>query len=103
MMTSDSVLNLNEKLSQEVDEASFEMLKPHLERGVVIALKPSNDLVQIGVLFADNKTHLIKGLLDAKELYRPTALDQEKWSQNNSLAFKVLIIAPFVLIQAKNN
>jgi hypothetical protein len=90
---------LLEKLQSELEIASWDLIDPHYKRDVVVFVKLPNDLVQTALLFADNKSHLVKGLMDAGELYKPSAEEVAQWMKDHSQRFKFLIVRPFVLIQ----
>lgn len=90
---------LYQKLSSEVDTTNWEMIHPHFLRDVVYLLKSPNDLIQMGILVAENKAHLIQGFLAAGELYKPTESEVEQFKNDLKINFKVLIIQPFVFIQ----
>lgn len=91
---------LKVKLQSEIEKANWELINPHFQRDVVLYLKPENDLVQVAVLCALNKSHLIKGLMDAGELYKPTSNEVLEWSKDEGYKFNFLIVQPFVLIQS---
>lgn len=90
---------LYQKLLSEIDTTNWEMIHPHFLRDAVYILKSPNDLVQMGVLVAENKAHLIQGFLAAGELYKPSESEVELFKNDLNIQFKVLIIQPFVFIQ----
>lgn len=92
---------IKQKLESEILDCQWELIEPHHLKQTVYYLKSPNDLVQVGVLVASNKAHLIKGLMDAGEIYRPSDEEVKKWSNDKNLFFKFLIIQPFVFIQTK--
>ena len=83
----------------EILQCDSNLLEPHFLRGAIIFVRPPNDLAQIGRLMADNKTHLIKGLLEANELIKPTEELFNEWKNDKDAKFNFIIIQPFVLVQ----
>lgn len=83
----------------EILECDFLLLEPHLLRDAVILVRPPNDLIQVGRLMADNKSHLVKGLMEANEIIKPSKEMIDKWKNDKNIKFNFLIIQPFVLIK----
>ena len=91
---------LKEKLSQEVDEADWNLLKKHHESETVFIVGKDLDLVDVGVAIAMDKSHMVKGWLDSGQLAKPTD-EQVKYYEENEFKkmCKFIIIQPYVLIQ----
>lgn len=93
------LIELSEKFKSELELASWDLIEPHYKRDVVFYLKSPNDLVQVAVHLANNKAHIVKALMDAGELFRPSESQIGLWHKESQKKFKFLIVQPFVLIQ----
>jgi hypothetical protein len=91
--------DLLKKIESEIEVCSFDLLSPHHKREALYFVKTPNDLAQVGMLAADNKAHLIKGLMEAGELYRPKNPEIDLWEKDLTIKFKFIIVSPFVFIQ----
>lgn len=84
----------------EVQEADWELLKPHHDRQSVFVLKAGYDLAQVGDQMAKDDVDAIKDLLNSGDLYRPTDDEIGKWEQDpHKKIAKFLIVSPYVIIQ----
>ena len=93
---------LSEKLKNEVDDASWEMLADHHERGAVFLISQDIDLLEAGVAFAqDDKVSVAGWLKDKKLLKVDNQMAKDYASSSKEKKFQFLIIQPYVLIQHK--
>lgn len=85
---------------KEIQEADWELLKPHHDRQAVFILKPGFDLLAIGNQMAKDDVEAIKTLLNNGDLYRPAESDTKEWEKDLHKKFaKFLIVSPYVIIQ----
>jgi hypothetical protein len=90
-----------EELALTVDEAQWEWLRAHLERGVLIIVSPDLDLVEAGMNVAADDVATIKTWIDAGRLAKPSAEQIAQWDAIRHKKFMMLIISPYILIQEK--
>jgi hypothetical protein len=93
--------DLRQELTQSLDEAAWEWLAPHAERGAVIVVAPNLDIVDVGVAIANNQTTSISHWIDEQLITKPTQQQQTQWAETIELQFTALIVQPYVLIQEK--
>jgi hypothetical protein len=91
---------LKAKLSTEIEEADWNLLKKHHENETVFFVSDDLNLVDVAVAVAKDKANFIKVWLDSGQLARPTD-DQVKYYESIEYKkmCKFLIIQPYVLVQ----
>jgi hypothetical protein len=93
--------DLRTTLTESLDEATWEWLTPHYERGVVIMVDPSLNLVDVGLAIAQDKTQPVQHWLAEQLLSKPSQTQTIAWADQAGLQFVALIVQPYVLIQEK--
>jgi hypothetical protein len=92
-------METREELALNIDEAKWQWLKPHLERGSLVTVTASLDLAETGERIALDDSACIASLIAAGKIGKPTAEEIEEWDGEPEKKFLVLIISPYVLIQ----
>ncbi len=95
------MLPTKEELALSLDEAEWDWLRAHLERGGLIVVAPELDLVEAGLEVAGNNTVAIQGWIATGRLAKPSLEQTAAWDMNKGKRFRSLIVSPFVLIQEK--
>lgn len=90
-----------EELARTVDVASWDILRAHLERGGLIVVSGELDLVDTGLLIANDQTAQVSPLIAAGKLTKPSVEQIQAWDSERSTPFHCLIVSPYVLIQEK--
>jgi hypothetical protein len=90
---------LREQLTEMLDEAHLEWLKPHIQRDVVIVVAPELDLLDVGVAIASDNTTAIQHWISEQLLAKPLADTLSRWNANPTQKFQALIVQPYVLVQ----
>jgi hypothetical protein len=90
-----------EELARSVDEAEWEWLRAHLERGGLIVVARDLDLVETGLKIAANDSAAVRGWIDAGLLTKPSPEQIASWDRDRARKFQVLIVSPYVLIQER--
>ena len=86
----------------EVDKASWAMLRDHHERGAVFLVKDL-DLVDAAVALAQDQAAKVKIWLDGGNLVKVEDEDAENYEKSASEEnFQFIIIQPYVLIKLMN-
>jgi hypothetical protein len=93
--------DIRAELSENVDEAEWDWLIPHVKRDVVIVVSQMVDLIDVGVAIASDKTSDIQVWMDEALLTKPSTKQLGEWNADRSKRFNTLIIQPFVLVQEK--
>lgn len=88
-----------DELSRTIDEAEWQWLKAHLERGGLVVVSPELDLAETGVSIAADDIAVISRLLASSLLAKPTLEQIAAWDGERSKKFLMLIVSPYVLIQ----
>jgi len=91
-----------EELALTVDEAEWDWLRAHLERGGLIVVDKDVDIVDVGMKIAANDTAAINGWITDGKLAKPSAGEIAAWDGTRSKRFLSLIVSPYVLIQEKS-
>lgn len=90
-------VDLKEELRNELlTAATWDALEQHHERGAVLVLI-DNDLVDVGYDFAIDNVPRVEALLQAGQLFRPSADHIEAW-KTSAQTFRALIVQPWVLV-----
>jgi len=95
------MLPTKEELALTVDEAEWDWLRAHLERGGLIVVATDLDLVDTGSKVASNDAAAVDGWIAAGKLAKPSSAQLAAWDKERGKRFSTLIISPFVLIQEK--
>lgn len=91
---------LLERLKQDIDVASWELLGPHVERNAVFVIDPELQLEHVGLAIARDDIESVKHWQNEKMIRGPQQDEIDRWSENptkNSVEF--LIIQPYVLVK----
>ncbi|MBW4417979.1 MAG: DUF2288 domain-containing protein [Myxacorys californica WJT36-NPBG1] len=93
--------DLRDELKETVDEAEWDWLMPHEERGAVIVVAEGLDLVEVGVAIANDNVTSVQHWIGECLLYKPSDEQKAVWNQNQEKRFNALIVQPYVLVQEK--
>lgn len=99
LMSSIPLEELRQKLTAEVDQAPWSALVRHFAFGRVYIVRQPWTLVDAAVAMHRDAKSEIQAALDQKLLEQPTDAEAQEWMET-SARFDMLVISPFVLIQA---
>ena len=88
-----------DELALNIDEARWQWLKPHLERGALITVAAALDLAEAGERIALDDTARVAAWVAAGKIGKPTEEEIAAWDNEPDKQFLTLIISPYVLIQ----
>ena len=92
--------DLKEKLKTEIEQADWDMLRVHHERGALFLVDQKLDLLDVGVAIAEDNISLVKIWLDNKELYQVSVEEVSEFEKNDREKLgDFIIIQPYVLLQ----
>jgi hypothetical protein len=90
---------LREELAKKVDEAEWQWLKPHMERGALIMVATILDLAEAGERIAADDSESVHAWIAAGRIGKPQPEDIARWDAEPGRKFLTLIVSPYVLIQ----
>ena len=93
------IIATGEKLSQEIDVARWEWLKPHFEREALLVISKELELAEVGERLAADDAVMLQRWLASHLIAKPTPEQAAAWENNMLQRFNILIVSPFVLIQ----
>jgi len=88
-----------EELALAIDEAEWQWLRPHLERGTLILVAPGLDLAEAGYRIAEDNTPMVTQWIQSGKLGKPTMAQLEAWNAAPSKLFQMLIVSPYILLK----
>ena len=91
--------DLREQLTEILDEAELEWLKPHIQKDVVIVVMPDLNLLDVGVAIASNDTTAVDQWVNEQLVSKPSSEVLSRWNANPSQKFQALIVQPFILVK----
>ena len=92
-------METREELALNIDEARWQWLKPHLERGALITVAAALDLAEAAEKIAADDTGPVSAWIAAGKIGKPTEEEIAAWDEEPDKKFLTLIISPYVLIQ----
>ena len=92
-----------EKLKNDVAEITWEHLKPHLVHDAIIIVSQELNLIDIGVLVAQDQNEKISSLISDGLITKPNEIQISEWEINPQKSFQAIIIQPYVLVQIAFN
>ena len=91
--------DLREKLQQNLDEAEWEWLIPHVQKDAVILVAEDLDLLDVGEAIASDNILSVQHWIDEQLLAKPTIDQVGEWNLNREKRFNALIVEPYVIIK----
>ena len=89
------------EIAATLDEAQWEWLRGHLERGGIIVVAPGVDIVDAAATIAADDAATVAGWISAGVLGKPSAEDISAWDADPEKRFNMIVVSPYVLIQEK--
>lgn len=90
-----------EELALAIDEASWDLLRAHLERGGLIVAARDLDLVEAAQKIAEDDAATVGAWIREGRLTKPSAEQVAVWDVDRARLFNMLIVSPYVLMQEK--
>ena len=91
--------DLRTQLTDNLDEAEWDWLIPHVQRDAVILVTQYLDLLDVGVAIASDQVSSVQAWIDGQLIGKPSNTQLGNWNSDRTKRFKTLIIQPYVLIQ----
>jgi hypothetical protein len=86
-------------LLKEIEVVEWDALADHYKRGAILVVKEGEDLAKVGMCIADDRVDQIKKWLSAGILSGPDDMQVKLWKTAQEIAFKFIIVQPYVLVQ----
>ncbi|BAY86379.1 hypothetical protein NIES267_58850 [Calothrix parasitica NIES-267] len=93
--------DLRAQLDENLDEAEWEWLIPHVQRDSVIIVATGLDLLDVGEAIASDKASTVQNWIDEALISKPSEVQMGEWNMQREKRFSTLIVQPFVLVQEK--
>ncbi len=90
-----------EELALTIDEAEWDWLRAHLERGGLILVDDRLDLVDAALKVAQDDVGAIEQWITRGMIGKPSGSQIDMWDHDRSKKFSMLVISPYVLIQER--
>jgi hypothetical protein len=91
---------IRKQLQEELDTVDWRALRTQLCRDSVILVAPELDLVEVAWCVAKDRSAEVSGWIAAGELRKPAVEELAAWERELEKPFRMLIVAPYVLVQA---
>lgn len=92
--------DLRQKLKEDIDEAPWSALVRHFAFGRVYVVRAPWNLLDAALALHQDAAAEVKDAIRQKHLEQPTPDEVKDWTARNA-KFDMLVISPFVLIQAR--
>ena len=89
-----------EQFKQDLAEVFWKDLRIHLQHGGIIVVAESLDLIEVATAVAEDHKPQVEAWVAAGVLSKPTAEQVKAWETQLDKPFRMLIVQPFILIQA---
>jgi hypothetical protein len=87
-----------EELALTIDEAEWQWIKPHCERGALITVERGLELAEAGFRIAADDAATVGTWIAEGLIAKPTSEEIEAWDREPARRFPLLIISPYVLM-----
>ena len=87
-----------EKLLAETATIKWHELQRFFAQGAVLNIKEDLDLVEVAVLFAEDRANELEPLLKNLSISQPSNQLAKQWYADNTVLWSV-VVAPYVLVQ----
>lgn len=94
--------DLRAELTQNLDQAEWEWLIPHVQRDAVIVVALELDLLDVGEAIANDNSPSVQKWIDEQLITKPSTVQIGEWNGDRNKRFHTLIIQPYVLVQEIN-
>jgi hypothetical protein len=91
--------DIRNRLGEELATVEWRALRTHVQRDSVILLAPELDMVEVAWCVARDRTADVAGWIAAGKVRKPGREELAKWERELEKPFRMLIVAPYVLIQ----
>ena len=90
---------LRAELAENLDEAEWEWLIPHVKRDSVLVVAKELNLVDVGIAIASDNSTSVQHWISEQLIQKPSQTQLSDWNSDLKKRFNSLIVQPYVLIQ----
>lgn len=94
---------LSDDFRQDLAEVCWKDLRIHMQRDAIIIVAEDLDLVTTAIAVAEDDQGKVAKWVAGGKLLKPTADQVAAWETQLEKAFLMLIVQPFILVQAVDN
>lgn len=91
--------NIREQLTEILDEAELEWLKPHIQKDAVIIVDTELDILDVGVAIASDNMQSVQHWIGEQLLIKPSTEILDRWNNQPDRRFQAIIIQPYILVK----
>lgn len=91
--------DLRAELAQDLDEAEWNWLIPHVQRDALVMVAQELDLLDVGVAIASDNVSSVQQWIGEQLIYKPSLGQLAQWNGDRTKRFNTLIVQPYVLVQ----
>lgn len=91
--------DLRAELAENLDEAEWNWLIPHVQRNAVVVVATQLNLLDVGVAIATDNVSSVQHWIGEQLIYKPSLTQVSEWNGNRTKRFNTLIVQPYVLVQ----
>lgn len=95
--------DIRAELAENLDEAEWEWLIPHVQRDSVLVVANELDLLDVGVALASDNVSSVQHWISEQLIQKPSQNQLSDWNGDRQRRFNTLIVQPFVLVQEPAN
>ena len=93
--------DLRAELAEDLDEAEWSWLIPHVQRDAVVVVATQLDLLDVGMAIASDNVSSVQHWIGEQLIYKPSPDQLSKWNGDRTKRFSTLIVQPYVLVQER--
>lgn len=93
--------DLRTQLLEDVDEAEWGWLIPHVQRDAVVVVAAEVNLVDVAEAIASDQVSIVQNWISQQLIAKPSPEQMADWNSDRTKRFNSLIVQPYVLIQEK--
>lgn len=91
--------DLRTELLENLDEAEWQWLIPHVQRDAVIVVALELDLLDVGVAIASDNISSVQNWINEQLISKPSVAQMADWNSDRTKRFNALIVQPYILVQ----
>ena len=91
--------DLKAELAENLDEAEWGWLIPHVQRDAVVVVASGLDLLDVGVAIASDNVLNVQHWIGEQLIAKPSLAQMAEWNSDRTKRFNSLIVQPYVLVQ----
>ncbi len=90
---------LRAELAENLDQAEWEWLIPHVQRDRILIVAKELNLLDVGIAIASDNSPSVQNWISDGLIQKPSEMQLSDWNGDVQKRFNTLIIQPFVLVQ----